>query len=58
MNTKEKIIKIVNDDLKGWQSMSKEQLLELLVEKRIYELETEVEYGNEEYLDELIEEIA
>lgn len=57
MNTKAKILKIVNDDLRVWKAMTHEQLLDLLTEKRIYELETEVEYGNEEYLDELLEEI-
>lgn len=57
MNSKEKIEKIVSSELKVWGAMTHQQLLDLLVEKRVYELETEVEYGNEEYLDDLLEEI-
>jgi hypothetical protein len=37
--------------------MSKERLLELMAEDRRFFLETEADQGNEEYLDELLEEI-
>jgi len=57
MTNAEKIQTILRSDLATWKSMSRDQLLGILVNDRRYYLETEVEYGNEEYLDELIEEI-
>jgi hypothetical protein len=52
-----KIQTILRSDLANWKTMSKERLLEIMVEDRRFFLETEVEQGNAEYLDELIEEI-
>jgi hypothetical protein len=57
MTNAEKIQTILRSELATWKTLSKEKLLELMIEERKYCLETEVEYGNEEYLDELIEEI-
>ena len=52
-----KIQTILRSDLANWKTMSKERLLEIMVEDRRFFLETEVEQGNADYLDELIEEI-
>jgi hypothetical protein len=52
-----KIQTILRSDLANWKTMSKERLLEIMVEDRRFFLETEIEQGNAEYLDELIEEI-
>lgn len=52
-----KIQTILRSDLAQWKTMPKDQLLEIMLENRRFFLETEVEQGNEEYLDELIEEI-
>ena len=52
-----KIQTILRSDLARWKTMPKDQLLEIMLEDRRFFLETEVEQGNEEYLDELIEEI-
>jgi hypothetical protein len=52
-----KIEKILERNLVRWEGMSKEALINELYEERMFFLETELEYGNEEYLDELLEEI-
>ena len=52
----EKIKKILEKNLVRWEKMSKEALINELYEERMFFLETELEYGNEEYLDELLEE--
>jgi recombinational DNA repair ATPase RecF len=57
MNNIEKLETILRHEFIQWQGMSKEQLLELMAENRRFFLETELEYGNEEYLDELLEEV-
>jgi hypothetical protein len=57
MTTEEKIQTILRDDLTYWQKMTHDQLISQLIEKRRYDLRTEVEYGNEDYLDELLEDI-
>lgn len=57
MNNALKIQTILRSDLANWKTMSKDRLLEIMVEDRRFFLETEVEQGNAEYLDELIEEI-
>ena len=57
MTSEEKIQTILRSDLTYWQKMTTDQLISQLIEKRRYDLRTEVEYGNEEYLDELLEEI-
>ena len=51
-----KIEKILKRNLVRWEGMSKEALISELYEERMFFLETELEYGNEEYLDELLEE--
>jgi hypothetical protein len=51
-----KIDLILLNELKGWIRMEHYQLLDLLLEQRRFFLETEVEQGNEEYLDEILEE--
>ena len=57
MTNIEKIETILRHEFIQWQKMSKDQLIAELAENRRFFLETEVEYGNEEYLDELLEEI-
>jgi hypothetical protein len=57
MNTALKIQTILRSDLANWKTMSKDQLLDIMLEDRRFFLETEVDQGNVEYLDELIEEI-
>jgi hypothetical protein len=57
MTNAEKIQTILRHEFIEWQQMSKERLLELMIEDRRYFLETEADQGNEEYLDELLEEI-
>lgn len=52
----QKIEKILERNLVRWGKMSKEALINELYEERMFFLETELEYGNEEYLDELLEE--
>ena len=56
-NQDPKVVQILNNDLKRWETMSKEALISELIEERRHFLYTELEYGNEEYLDELLEEI-
>ena len=51
-----KIDLILLNELRGWVRMEHYQLLDLLLEQRKFFLETEVEQGNEEYLDEILEE--
>jgi hypothetical protein len=53
----QKIKIILLDRLKTWETMSKEALISELIEEKRFFLETELEYGNEDYLDELLEEI-
>jgi hypothetical protein len=57
MNTALKIQTILRSELINWKTMSKEQLLDIMLEDRRFFLETEVDQGNVEYLDELLEEI-
>ena len=57
MTNIEKIETILRHEFIQWQQASKEQLLQLMAENRRFFLETELEYGNEEYLDELLEEV-
>jgi hypothetical protein len=53
-----KIIRIVSNEMIRWGKMSKEDLICELINEKWHFLETELEYGNEEYLDELLEEIV
>jgi hypothetical protein len=53
---KAKIQRIIANDLKHWEKLSHEELIELLVENRWYQLEEECAWGNSDYLDELLEE--
>lgn len=57
MNNALKIQTILRSDLANWKTMSKERLLEIMVEDRRFFLETEIDQGNAEYLDELLEDI-
>jgi hypothetical protein len=57
MTNAEKIQTILRHEFIEWQKMSKDRLLELMAENRRFFLETEADQGNEEYLDELLEEI-
>jgi radical SAM superfamily enzyme YgiQ (UPF0313 family) len=57
MDNSYKIETIIRSDFLNWRKMTKEQLLDIMIEDRRFFLETELEYGNEEYLDELLEEI-
>jgi len=52
----EKIKKILINYLRGWELMDRDQLISQLIEEKRFFLETELEYGNEEYLDDLLEE--
>lgn len=54
---KAKIQRIVESDVKHWESLTHEQLIEILIENRWYQLEEECAWGNSEYLDELLEEL-
>jgi predicted nuclease of restriction endonuclease-like (RecB) superfamily len=53
-----KIAQILTNEIKRWETMTKEALIGELIEEKRFFLETELEYGNEDYLDELLEEIA
>jgi hypothetical protein len=57
MKTILKVETILRSDLARWKTLSKDQLLDILIEDRRFFLETEVQQGNAEYLDELLEEI-
>jgi recombinational DNA repair ATPase RecF len=57
MTNAEKIQTILRSELATWKTMSKDRLLEMMIQDRRFFLETEVDQGNAEYLDELIEEI-
>ena len=57
MQTALKIETILRSDLANWKTMSRDQLLDIMLEDRRFFLETEVQQGNAEYLDELLEEI-
>lgn len=52
-----KIIRIVSAEVKRWERMTKDLLICELINEKMHFLETELEYGNEDYLDELLEEI-
>ena len=54
----EKIKQILINYLRGWELMDRDQLISQLIEEKRFFLETELEYGNEEYLDELLAEEA
>lgn len=54
---KAKIQRIITNDIKHWESLTHEQLIEILIENRWYQLEEECAWGNSEYLDELLEEL-
>jgi hypothetical protein len=51
-----KIDRILVHEIKYWKTRTRKQLLDELVEEKRFFLETELEFGNEEYLDELLEE--
>lgn len=53
----QKIERILKDKLVRWERMSRDALINELYEEKMYFLETELEQGNEEYLDELIADI-
>jgi hypothetical protein len=57
MKTILKVETILRSDLARWKTLSKDQLLDIMIEDRRFFLETEVQQGNAEYLDELLEEI-
>jgi hypothetical protein len=52
----EKIKQILINYLRVWELMDRDQLISQLIEEKRFFLETELEYGNEEYLDELLAE--
>lgn len=53
----QKIVRILSSEVCRWEKMTKDALICELIEQKRFFLETELEYGNEEYLDELLEEI-
>jgi hypothetical protein len=57
MKTILKVETILRSDLARWKTLSKDQLLDILIEDRRFFLETEIQQGNAEYIDELLEEI-
>jgi hypothetical protein len=57
MNTTLKIETILRSDLINWKTLSKDQLLDIMLEDRRFFLETEVQQGNVEYLDDLLEDV-
>lgn len=50
-----KIAEIISKYRQRWEAMSKDELIAELAEEKTFFLETELEYGNDEYLDELLE---
>ena len=52
----QKIIRILSSEVCRWEKMTKDALICELIEEKRHFLETELEYGNEDYLDELLEE--
>ena len=52
----EKIKQILINYLRVWELMDRDQLISQLIEEKRFFLETELEYGNEEYLDDLLAE--
>ena len=54
----EKIKQILINYLRVWELMDRDELISQLIEEKRFFLETELEYGNEEYLDELLAEEA
>jgi hypothetical protein len=54
----EKIKQILINYLRVWQLMDRDELISQLIEEKRFFLQTELEYGNEEYLDELLAEEA
>jgi len=52
----QKISRILDNEVARWEKMTKGGLICELIEEKRHFLETELEYGNEEYLDELLEE--
>jgi hypothetical protein len=54
----EKIKQILINYLRVWELMDRDELISQLIEEKRFFLETELEYGNEEYLDELLAEDA
>ena len=57
-NQDPKVVQILNNDLKRWETMSKEALISELVTENRHFLETELQYGNDEYINDLLEEIT
>lgn len=57
MTNTEKLETILRHEYIQWQQMTREQLLGLLVENRRFFLETEIDQGNDEYLDDLLEDV-
>lgn len=57
MTNAEKIQTILRHEMIQWEQMSRDRLIDMLLENRRFFLDTEVDQGNEEYLDELLEEI-
>jgi len=53
----QKIDRIIQSDIKHWMSLTHDQLIDLLANIRWYQLLDEISWGNEEYIDELLEEI-
>jgi hypothetical protein len=54
----EKIKQILINYLRVWELMDRDELISQLIEEKRFFLQTELEYGNEEYLDELLAEEA
>jgi hypothetical protein len=52
----QKINQILIHYIREWELMDRDQLISQLIEEKRFFLETELEYGNEEYLDEILEE--
>ena len=52
----EKIKQILINYLRVWELMDRDELISQLIEEKRFFLQTELEYGNEEYLDELLAE--
>ena len=53
----QKIDRIIQSDIKHWMGLTHDQLIDLLADIRRYQLLDEISWGNEEYIDELLEEI-
>lgn len=54
---KSKMQRIIAADVKDWETLSHSELIDILIDKRWYELEDIIAWGDMEVIDEMLEEI-